>query len=220
MNEIATLLLAWYDASKRILPWRDVHNPYGTWVSEVMLQQTRVETVIPYYHRFMAQFPTVHALAEAPEEAVLKCWEGLGYYSRARNLQAGARQVMAAYGGELPHQVEELLKIKGIGAYTAGAIASIAYGEPAPAVDGNVLRVLSRLQDIRENVAMPSAKRQIEQSVRALIPSERPGDFNQALMDLGARICTPGTPDCASCPLQGLCQGLASGVPEELPVLP
>lgn len=217
---IATLLLAWYDQHARTLPWRGIHDPYRTWVSETMLQQTRVETVIGYYERFLARFPTVADLAAAPEDDVLKMWEGLGYYSRARNLHKGAKQVMADFGGVIPFTVDELRKISGIGPYTAGAIASIAFDQPVPAVDGNVIRVVSRLRGIRENVGIPSVRRTLEGEAASLVPNERPGDFNQAVMDLGATICVPGTPACEKCPLQGECDAFAAGDAEDLPVLP
>lgn len=219
-ERISALLLAWYDRHARTLPWRGIHDPYRTWVSETMLQQTRVETVLGYYERFLARFPTVSDLAAAPEDDVLKLWEGLGYYSRARNLHKGAKQVMAEYGGVIPSSAEELRKISGIGPYTAGAIASIAFDQPVPAVDGNVIRVVSRLKGIRENVGIPSVRRMLEGETAALVPQERPGDFNQALMDLGATICVPGTPACEKCPLQGECDAFAAGDAEELPVLP
>ena len=217
---IAPLLLAWYDRHARELPWRGIRDPYRTWVSETMLQQTRVETVIGYYGRFLQRFPTVADLAAAPEDDVLKMWEGLGYYSRARNLHKGAKQVMADFGGAIPAAVEELRKISGVGPYTAGAIASIAYDQPVPAVDGNVIRVVSRLRGIRENVGIPSVRRLLEGEAAALVPAERPGDFNQAMMDLGATVCTPGTPACEKCPLQTLCDAFAAGDAEELPLLP
>ena len=213
-------LLDWYDGHARVLPWRGIHDPYRTWVSETMLQQTRVETVLSYYERFLTRFPDVTALAEAPEDDVMKLWEGLGYYRRARNLQKGARQVVDMYGGVIPSTVEALLTISGIGAYTAGAIASIAFDQPVPAVDGNVIRVVSRLMGIRENVGIPSVKRQIEQTAASLVPQERPGDFNQAMMDLGATVCTPGTPSCDRCPLTGLCDAYRAGDPEDIPELP
>ncbi len=213
-------LLTWYDRHKRRLPWRDINDPYATWVSEVMLQQTRVETVLVYFPRFMAAFPTLKALAEAPEDAVLKQWEGLGYYSRARNLRLGARQVLAEHQGRIPSDPKVLRSIRGIGDYTAGAILSIAYGLPAAAVDGNVIRVISRLRGIRENTAVPSVRRRISDLVEALIPRDRPGDFNQALMDLGATVCTPGTPSCERCPLREHCDALAAGDAEDLPLLP
>lgn len=217
---IAPLLLAWYDRHARTLPWRGIHSPYRTWVSETMLQQTRVETVIGYYARFLQRFPTVAELAAAPEDDVLKMWEGLGYYSRARNLHKGAKQVVTEYGGVIPSSVEELRKISGIGPYTAGAIASIAFDQPVPAVDGNVIRVVSRLRGIRENVGVPSVRRALEGEASALVPADRPGDFNQAVMDLGATICTPGTPSCEKCPLQAECDAYAAGDAEDLPVLP
>lgn len=220
MKEISSLLLAWYDAHARVLPWRGIHDPYRTWVSETMLQQTRVETVLGYYARFLQRFPDVAALAEAPQDDVLKLWEGLGYYSRARNLHKGAQQVMAEHGGVIPSDVDVLRKISGIGPYTAGAIASIAFDKAVPAVDGNVIRVTSRLCGVRENVGIPSVKRQIEGLAASLVPSERPGDFNQAMMDLGATICVPGTPSCEKCPLQAHCDAYAAGDAEELPVLP
>lgn len=219
-TRIAPLLLAWYDRHARTLPWRGIHDPYRTWVSETMLQQTRVETVIGYYDRFLQRFPTVADLAAAPEDDVLKMWEGLGYYSRARNLHKGAKQVVTEYGGVIPASVEELRKISGIGPYTAGAIASIAFDQPVPAVDGNVIRVVSRLRGIRENVGIPSVRRALEGEAAALVPADRPGDFNQAVMDLGATICTPGTPSCEKCPLQAECDAYAAGDAEDLPVLP
>ncbi len=219
-DRIAPLLLAWYDRHARVLPWRGIHDPYRTWVSETMLQQTRVETVIGYYERFLTRFPSVESLAAAPEDEVLKLWEGLGYYSRARYLHQGAKQVMTDFAGRIPHGVEELRTISGVGPYTAGAIASIAFQQPVPAVDGNVIRVVSRLRGIRENVGVPSVRRKLEGEAAALVPLQRPGDFNQALMDLGATICTPGTPGCEKCPLQSCCAAFADGDAEELPVLP
>lgn len=219
-DRIADLLLAWYDQHARTLPWRGIHDPYRTWVSETMLQQTRVETVMGYYARFLERFPTVADLAAAPEDDVLKMWEGLGYYSRARNLHKGAKQVMAEYSGVIPADVEQLRKISGIGPYTAGAIASIAFDQPVPAVDGNVIRVVSRLRGIRENVGIPSVRRALEGEAASLVPQLRPGDFNQALMDLGSAICTPGTPACEKCPLHGECDAYAAGDAEDLPVLP
>ncbi len=219
-HRIASLLLAWYDRHARTLPWRGIHDPYRTWVSETMLQQTRVETVLGYYERFLARFPTISDLAAAPEDDVLKLWEGLGYYSRARNLHKGAKQVMEEFGGVIPSTAEELRTIHGIGPYTAGAIASIAFDQSVPAVDGNVIRVVSRLRGIRENVGIPSVRRSLEGEAAALVPADRPGDFNQALMDLGATICTPGTPSCERCPLQAECDACAAGDAEELPLLP
>ena len=218
--EFAKLLLAWYDRHARSLPWRGIHNAYHTWVSETMLQQTRVETVLSYYDRFISRFPTVEALAAAPEDEVLKLWEGLGYYRRARNLHKGARQVAEELGGVMPADVKELLKISGIGEYTAGAIASIAYDRAVPAVDGNVIRVVSRVRGIRENVGIPSVRRQITEAAAELVPAERPGDFNQAMMDLGATICVPGTPSCEKCPVAALCDAYREGDAEDIPELP
>lgn len=217
---ISALLLAWYDQNARTLPWRGIHDPYRTWVSETMLQQTRVETVRGYYERFLARFPDVAALAAADEADVLKLWEGLGYYSRARNLHQAARQVVHDFGGEMPREVAQLRQLKGIGAYTAGAIASIAFDQRVPAVDGNVIRVASRVMGIRENVGIPSVRRELEEKVDSLVPAARPGDFNQALMDLGAAVCVPGTPNCDICPLRAHCDAYDAGDAEDLPVLP
>jgi len=184
-------LLDWYDQEKRDLPWRRTNDPYGIWVSEIMLQQTRVDTVIPYYHRFMKAFPTIKDLAEASEDKLLKAWEGLGYYSRVRNMQHAANQILLDYGGVFPSEPVEIQKLKGIGPYTSGAIASIAFGHPEPAVDGNIMRVLSRLFEIDADIAKASSRKIFEVVLRHIIDPERPGDFNQALMDLGATICTP-----------------------------
>ncbi|MCQ2457405.1 MAG: A/G-specific adenine glycosylase [Clostridia bacterium] len=220
MTDMADLLLAWYDAEKRVMPWRGIHDPYRTWVSEIMLQQTRVDTVRDYYTRFITAFPDVFALAEADEADVLKMWEGLGYYSRARNLQEGARQVAERFGGILPSDPSVLASIRGIGPYTAGAIAAIAYDVPAAAVDGNVIRVISRFSGIREDPTVPSVRALIEKTVLALMNRKRPGDFDQALMDLGATVCVPGTPDCDRCPLRDLCNAYAAGDAQDLPLLP
>ena len=211
-------LLAWYRKHKRDLPWRRNKDPYRIWVSEIMLQQTRVETVIPYYHRFMEQFPTVEALADAPEEQVLKAWEGLGYYSRARNLQAAVREVKEDYGGVVPDDPEAVRALKGVGPYTAGAILSIAYDRPEPAVDGNVMRVLSRFFLLEEDIAKPSARSSIEKLARSLIPAGAAGDFNQALMELGATVCTPKSPQCLICPVMERCGARLEGRVDELPV--
>lgn len=214
-------LLAWYDRHARRLPWRGSRDPYRIWVSEIMLQQTRVETVADrYYDRFLSAFPTLEALAGAEEAEVLKQWEGLGYYSRARNLLAGARQVQREYGGRLPADPAALRGIRGIGPYTAGAIASIAFGIPVPAVDGNVIRVISRLYGVEENQGAPGVRGKMEALAAALVPAERPGDWNQAVMDLGAAVCVPGTPDCEVCPLRGLCAAEKKGLAAELPRMP
>ena len=199
-------LLKWYDDNKRILPWREAPTPYHVWVSEIMLQQTRVEAVKPYYKRFMDALPDIKCLAEAEEEKLLKLWEGLGYYNRVRNMQLAARQVMEEYGGEMPGEYEELLKLKGIGSYTAGAIASIAFGQAAPAVDGNVLRVVARYCMEDSPITDTKFKAKVEAELLQVMSQERPGDFNQAMMELGATICLPnGEPHCSKCPLQENC---------------
>ena len=218
MKTAAQALLDWYDVHQRTMPWRGIHDPYATWVSETMLQQTQVNTVRGYYARFMAAFPTVESLANAHEEQVLKLWEGLGYYSRARNLLKGARQVMDEHGGQLPREEKALRSISGIGPYTAGAILSIAYDLPYPAVDGNVIRVMTRLWGIREDVGIPSVGRAVYQAVLETMSRERPGDFNQAVMDLGATVCVPGTPNCDACPLTGYCDAFKAGDADMLPV--
>jgi len=213
-------LLAWYRRGNRDLPWRRSKNPYYIWISEIMLQQTRVETVIPYFNRFVAQFPTVDALADAPEEEVLKAWEGLGYYSRARNLQAAVREVQESYGGVVPDEPEAIAQLKGVGPYTAGAILSIAYDKPEPAVDGNVMRVLSRFFELEDDIAKPATRVRIEKLARELIPTEpgAAGDFNQGLMELGATVCTPRSPHCLVCPVMARCKARLAGRVDELPV--
>ncbi|MEO5510661.1 MAG: A/G-specific adenine glycosylase [Longimicrobiales bacterium] len=198
-------LLAHFDATRRDLPWRSTTDPYRIWISEVMLQQTRVETVIPYYDRWMQQFPSVATLADASEQVVLRAWEGLGYYSRARNLHAAAKVVRERHSGLVPDSVEGLRALPGIGAYTAGAVSSIAYGVAEPAIDGNARRVFSRILDMAD----PSLT-QIHTAVRDIIPADRPGDFNQAVMELGATICTP-RPCCSKCPVQWHCRAFALG---------
>ena len=220
MDELSYSLLAWYDRCARNLPWRGFHDAYRTWISEAMLQQTRVETVLSYYPRFLELFPTLSALAQASESEVLKAWEGLGYYSRARNLWKGARQVITDFGGVIPRDPSLLQKISGIGQYTAGAIASIAYDVPVPAVDGNVIRVVSRLYGIRSNATEADTLRRIRKLAASLVPEERPGDYNQAVMDLGATVCIPGTPDCGRCPLTSFCNAFQKGDAPDLPVLP
>lgn len=212
-------LLSWYRKNKRDLPWRGTTDAYRIWISEIMLQQTRVEAVKPYYYRFMEHFPTVEALADAPEEELLKCWEGLGYYSRARNLKKAAEIITEKYGGKLPASREALLSLPGIGSYTAGAIASIAYGIPAPAVDGNVLRVLSRVTGSREDILKQSVKRKMEELVLNVIREGEAGDFNQALIETGAVICVPnGEPLCGECPFYTVCAARAQGLTGEIPV--
>ncbi len=214
----SALLLRWYDSVKRDLPWRSTNDPYRIWLSEIMLQQTRVETVKGYYARFLERCPTVEALACAPEETVLKLWEGLGYYSRARNLQKAAKTIMDSHGGVFPSDYDSILKLSGIGPYTAGAIASIAFGQAVPAVDGNVYRVASRFFGIREDVGIPSVQRQIRSLVADSIPKDRPGDYNQALMELGATLCSPQHPQCEQCPWANLCDACREGDQDSLPV--
>ncbi|KIL47250.1 A/G-specific adenine glycosylase [Jeotgalibacillus soli] len=211
-------LIGWFENEMRDLPWRKDQDPYRIWVSEIMLQQTRVDTVIPFYNRFMGQFPTVEALANAPEEQVLKAWEGLGYYSRARNLHTAVKEVHECYGGKVPKTPEEIASLRGVGPYTAGAILSIAYDIPEPAVDGNVMRVFSRILSIWDDVAKPSSRKVFEEAVRRLIDENNPSYFNQALMELGALICTPTSPSCLLCPVNEHCLAFAEGVQSELPV--
>lgn len=216
-SEFRKALLTWYLEEKRDLPWRRTSNPYHIWVSEVMLQQTRVETVIPYYERFIGKFPTLADLAYAKEEDVLKLWEGLGYYSRARNLQAGVKEVVEEYGSRIPETRKDISKLKGVGPYTAGAVLSIAFGVPEHAVDGNVMRVLSRILVIEEDIAIPKTRKLFEEVVMALIDKEDPSSFNQGLMELGATICTP-RPKCLLCPVREYCTAFHEGRQEELPV--
>lgn len=211
-------LLSWYERSKRDLPWRRHRNPYYIWISEIMLQQTRVDTVIPYFHRFIERFPTISSLAEAPEEDVLKCWEGLGYYSRARNLQAAARQVLERHGGEVPSDKASVSALKGVGPYTTGAILSIAFNQPEPAVDGNVMRVLSRYFFIEEDIMKTGTRALMEGLAASLIPAGRAADFNQALMELGALVCTPKAPQCLTCPVMAHCSARLEGAELRLPV--
>ena len=212
------LLFEWYDTVKRDLPWRRTKDPYCIWLSEIMLQQTRVETVKEYYARFLDWFPTVRDLAEAPQEKVLKAWEGLGYYSRARNLQKAAQVICERYDGKFPSSYEEILALPGIGPYTAGAIGSIAFGLCVPAVDGNVYRVASRFYGVREDVGIPKVQKHIQSLVKAGIPADRPGDYNQALMELGATHCCPGTPRCDLCPWNERCDACLEGDADVLPV--
>ncbi|MEN2768288.1 A/G-specific adenine glycosylase [Ornithinibacillus xuwenensis] len=213
-----TDLLTWYSHNKRDLPWRSNQDPYTVWVSEIMLQQTKVDTVIPFYYRFLEKFPTVYALASAEEQEVLKAWEGLGYYSRARNLQHAVREVVEQYDGKVPDDPKELEGLKGIGSYTKGAILSIAYNKPEPAVDGNVMRVFSRLLNLEDDIAQPKTKKLFESIIREVISHEDPSSFNQAIMDLGATICTPKSPACMLCPVQEHCAAFELGVQEHLPI--
>lgn len=218
MKSTRGLLLEWYRKHRRDLPWRRTRDPYAIWISETMLQQTRVDSVIPYYERFLARFPDVTALASADADDVLGLWAGLGYYSRARNLQKAARVVAERHGGALPDSAEALRDLPGIGRYTAGAVASIAFDRPEPVVDGNVARVLARLHDIREDVKTPRAQRRLWDEAAALARGPHPGDLNQALMELGATVCTPRRPRCSACPLGRRCAARRAGDPESLPV--
>ncbi len=218
LSAISKPLLKWYDSNRRVLPWREIPTPYRVWVSEIMLQQTRVEAVKPYFERFMNSLPDIEALANAEEEELLKLWEGLGYYNRVRNLQKAAIQIVEEYGGRMPDTYEELLKLKGIGSYTAGAIASIAYGRVSPAVDGNVLRVLSRIRMDERSISDAKVKTAVEQELIQTMSQDRPGDFNQAMMEIGACVCIPnGAPHCEECPLQHLCKAHEAHAEQEYP---
>ncbi|MCS6899644.1 MAG: A/G-specific adenine glycosylase [Myxococcales bacterium] len=216
---VAAALLPWFGRSARDLPWRKDRTGYRVWVSEVMLQRTRVATVIPYYERFLTAFPSIRDLATADIDQVLALWSGLGYYRRARSLHEGARDVVARFGGELPRSVELLRTIKGIGPYTAGAIASMAFGIRTPLVDGNVLRVLVRLHAIREDARQTRVQRRLWSLAEALVPADLPGLFNEALMELGATVCLPRDPLCLLCPLAFICEGNRLGIAASLPIL-
>jgi A/G-specific adenine glycosylase len=211
-------LLAWFAANAADLPWRRTGDPYHIWLSEIMLQQTQVATVTGYYRRFLKRFPTIDALAAAPLDSVLKAWEGLGYYSRARNLHRAAQVIISQHGGELPRTVDALRKLPGIGRYTAGAIASIAFGQDAPVLDGNVTRVLARLFDITGDVGKSAIRTQLWRLAGELVPAGRAGDYNQALMELGRVVCRPRSPDCAACPVRSHCRAFAAGVQHARPV--
>lgn len=223
-NQIASLvppLLDWFSACQRILPWRENQDPYRVWVSEIMLQQTRVEAVIPYYHRFLQRLPNIQALADCPEEELLKLWEGLGYYNRVRNLQKAAKVMVEESGGEFPRTWEQVRSLPGIGDYTAGAICSIAFDQPTPAVDGNVLRVLSRITDDHRDVTQNAVKQDFTEQLRQVYPQGRCGDFTQSLMELGAIVCLPnGMPLCDKCPVREMCLGYERNTFLELPVKP
>jgi A/G-specific adenine glycosylase len=215
---IVGALLGWFAQNARDLPWRRTLDPYAIWISEIMLQQTQMETVLPYFERWMKAFPDVHALARAGESRVLKLWQGLGYYSRARNLHAGAREIAGKFGGEFPSDYETVLGLKGIGRYTAGAICSIAFNQPRPIVDGNVLRVLARVYAIDRPIDVPKNREAFWRLEEKLIPEGRAREFNQALMELGALVCTPRNPRCGRCPLRTDCAARSSGNPEAYPV--
>ena len=217
-KEFQDQFIQWYEQEKRNLPWRYNRDPYRIWISEIMLQQTRVDTVIDYFYRFMEWFPTIEELATAPEEKLLKAWEGLGYYSRARNIQAAAKQIMSEFDGKMPQTPEEISSLKGIGPYTTGAIASIAFGLPEPAVDGNVMRVVSRLFCIEADIAKASSRKIFDEAMRKIIDEKHPGEFNQAMMDLGSAICTPTSPKCEACPIQAFCLANKRGIQTSFPV--
>ena len=217
-TQLTCRLLDWYSLHARSLPWRDHPDPYAVWVSEIMLQQTQVAAVIPYFKRWMARFPTLESLAESPQEHVLQIWEGLGYYSRARNLHRAAEVVVREHNGQIPAERQQLEKLPGIGRYTAAAIASMAFGRDEAALDGNIRRVLARLFDLRLPARSPEGERQLWALAEAHLPPGQAGDYNQALMDLGAMICTPRQPDCEVCPLSDLCQACTLGVQAERPV--
>lgn len=219
LYEVREPLIDWYYSNKRDLPWRDTKDPYHIWVSEIMLQQTRVEAVKPYYDRFMRELPTVEALAEAEEDKLLKLWEGLGYYNRVRNMQKAAQQIMIDYHGQFPQTYKEIRSLKGIGNYTAGAISSFSYGLPEPAVDGNVLRVVTRITADDSDIMKQSTRDRIEEKLRKIIPANNAGDFNQALIELGAIVCVPnGDPKCEICPAAEVCEARKQGRIAELPV--
>ena len=219
LNALTAPLLTWYDLNGRTLPWRSVVTPYRTWVSEIMLQQTRVSAVIPYFERFMAELPDVAALADVPEERLLKLWEGLGYYSRARNLQKAAKVIVSDFGGELPRTCASLKTLPGIGDYTAAAIASINFGEPVAAVDGNLLRVAARVSGCADDIMDVRVRKQFTAHLNDAIDLARPGAYNQAMMDLGATVCLPnGAPKCEICPARMMCEAYKNGLTEVLPV--
>ncbi|MBC2049222.1 A/G-specific adenine glycosylase [Listeria booriae] len=211
-------LIDWYETNKRILPWRENTEAYRIWVSEIMLQQTKVDTVMPYFDRFMEWFPTMKDFADAPEERILKAWEGLGYYSRVRNLQAAMKTVVYEMNGIVPNDLEGILALKGVGPYTAGAVLSIAYEKAEPAVDGNVMRVISRVLEIDEDIMKQKTRKTFEKALYTLIDPDKPGEFNQGLMEIGALVCTPKKPMCLICPLQSFCEAHQKGEEEKYPV--
>ncbi|MGP4108225.1 A/G-specific adenine glycosylase [Virgibacillus sp. L01] len=211
-------LINWYHTNKRDLPWRKDQDPYKVWVSEIMLQQTKVDTVIPYFQRFITKYPTLQDLADADQQEVLKTWEGLGYYSRARNLQNAVREVVSAYESKVPANSKELGALKGVGPYTKGAILSIAFNQPEPAVDGNVMRVLSRVLKVEDDIAQPKVKKKFENLTKELISDDDPSSFNQGIMELGALVCTPKSPMCMLCPVQDQCRAFDEGIEQDLPI--
>ena len=217
-EKINRTIIEWYKHNGRDLPWRHTKHPYPIWVSEVMLQQTQVHTVIPYYHRFLKKFPTIRSLANASGQEILKVWENLGYYARARHLHEAAKKILTHHGGEMPGTLSDLLNLPGIGRYTAAAILCFAFGKRIPAVDGNVRRIVSRLHAIQSPSTQKGIEKHIHELTEALIPEKNPGDFMQALMDLGSKICTPQNPDCKHCPLNTSCMALREGLQEKIPV--
>ena len=218
MKKIVQPLLEWFETHQRELPWRKDRQPYHVWVSEIMLQQTRIEAVKKYYARFMEELPDIRSLSQVSEDRLLKLWEGLGYYSRAKNLKKAAQTVMEEYNGEFPHSYEEIIKLSGIGEYTAGAIASVCFNEKVTAVDGNVLRVMARLSGSRENVLLPQTKEKFKKELQKIMP-EQSGKFNEALMELGETVCLPnGSPLCKECPLSEYCVSCRDGLTAEIPV--
>lgn len=219
LRQLPIPLLVWYRENARALPWRSEPTPYHVWISEIMLQQTRVTAVLDYYRRFLEEVPDTVTLAGLPQDQLMKLWQGLGYYSRARNLQKAARQIMDRHGGVFPNTYEEIRALAGVGDYTAGAISSIAFGLSVPAVDGNVLRVTARLTGDSGDIAIPAMKRKVTRALAEIIPLDAPGDFNQAMMELGATICLPnGAPLCERCPAAGFCRAFQEGRTGELPV--
>ncbi len=218
IRQFQNSLLFWYTKNKRDLPWRKTSNPYKIWISEVILQQTRIDQGTPYYERFVKQFPTVESLAKASLGEVLKAWEGLGYYTRARNLHKAAQEIVEKYEGKIPENYETALKLPGFGPYTAAAVLSIAYNKDHALVDGNVIRVLTRLFAIRKDPKEMTTKKELWKTAQELLPSGKARDYNQALMELGALVCTPANPSCTTCPVQSLCQAYKLGIQEQLPV--
>lgn len=219
LHQMAVPLVNWYRKNKRELPWRDIQDPYRIWISEIMLQQTRVEAVKPFYARFLKELPTISDLASAEEDKLLKLWEGLGYYNRVRNMQKAAQQIVVEFGGKFPRDYEAIRRLTGIGNYTAGAISSFAFGIPKPAVDGNVLRVISRVTGSYDDIMKASTKTKVEEQLEAVIPKDEACDFNQGLIELGALVCVPnGAPKCGECPLPHLCEACLRGIQDELPV--
>lgn len=219
-TKLHNALLAWFDAYARTLPFRGTKDPYAVWISEIMLQQTQVTTVVPYYNRFMKRFPTVEKLAAARLDSVLKLWQGLGYYTRARNLHKAARVIVDNHRGIFPDTFDAIVALPGIGRYTAGAVASIAFGLSVPVLDGNVMRVLCRLYRLSDNPKSPAAQKHLWHLAETLVPQSRPGDFNQSLMELGATVCTPKNPNCLQCPVQKLCLAYAHDEQDVLPRMP